>query len=293
MSSYPILVGFDGSEGATAALRWAAAEAARSGAPLELLYAFEWQAVAGPIAPGPGSWPDRAAREDAKRMVDTAVAEILSARPEASVTGTVEVGSAAAMLEQRSRHARLVVLGNRGHGGFLGLLIGSTSVTVAAHAHCPVAVIRGDVAMDPVAPVVVGTDGSDCSLLAVEYAFAQAAARGVPLRVVHAYTLPTPRWRPPEGFDPEEITVAEHSALDEMLAGWRDKYPTVPVTLDVVADTPGHVMVEATRGAALVVVGSRGRGGFRGLLLGSVGGQLIHHARCPVIVVRELPSPPA
>jgi nucleotide-binding universal stress UspA family protein len=292
MNTYPILVGYDGSEGAKAALRWAVDEAARIGAPVELLYAFEWQAVAGPIGPGPSSWPDRAAREHATSMVAAGVADAIKIHPELSVTSSVVMGSAAATLENRSREARLVVLGNRGHGGFYGLLIGSTSVTVAAHAHCPVLVVRGDEPADASAPIVVGTDGSDCSLLALEYAFAQAAARGAALRVVHAYALPSSRWRPPAEFEPEEITVAEQSALEQMLTGWRDKYPTVPVTVEVVADTPGRVMVDASQGARLVVVGSRGRGGFTGLLLGSVGGQLIHHAHCPVIVVRELPVPP-
>ncbi|MEJ3747034.1 universal stress protein [Actinomycetes bacterium KLBMP 9797] len=292
MSTHPILVGYDGSDGATAALRWALGEAARTDAPIELLYAFEWQSVAGPIVPGPAAWPDRSAREAAGEMIDKTLEEAVRIHPEVAITGSVAIGSAAALLEERSRRSRLVVLGNRGHGGFLGLLIGSTSVTVAAHAHCPVVVVRGDERVEPSAPIVVGIDTSDGSTLALEYAFAQAAARGGPLRVVHAWTPPTPSWQPPDA-DPEEFTTAERVAIDALVASWREKYPQVSVQVEVVADAPGRVMVDASQGARLVVVGSRGRGGFRGLLLGSVSAQLLHHAHCPVAVVRELPAPPA
>jgi nucleotide-binding universal stress UspA family protein len=160
---------------------------------------------------------------------------------------------------------------------------------VSVHAHCPVVVVRGD-RPSPDAPVVVGLDDSDCARLALDFAFAQAAARGTGLRVVRAWSPPAQRWQPPD-FDPEEQAVAEKVEVEELTARQRDKYPQVELTISVVVDAPARAMVDASRHAQLVVVGSRGRGGFRGLLLGSVSQQLLHHPHCPVAVVRELPTP--
>ena len=125
-------------------------------------------------------------------------------------------------------------------------------------------------------------------LLALQYGFELAADRGGHLHVIRAGTPPTPRWSPPN-FDQRDITAAEYAALDELLAGWREKYPDVEVTTEVVADNPSRILAKASRNAQLVVVGSRGRGGFRGLLLGSVSQQLLHHSHCPVAVIREIP----
>ena len=160
------------------------------------MFVFEWLAVAGPIAPGPRNWPDRGAGEDAQTLVDTAVSDAFQTHPRVAVTAEVADGSAAIILRERARAARLMVLGSRGDGGFADLLLGSTTVAVSAHAHCPVVVVRGE--DEPAGgPVVAGVDGSDCALLALEYAFEQAAARGARLRVVRAWTPPAPRWRPP------------------------------------------------------------------------------------------------
>ncbi|GAA4711607.1 universal stress protein [Phytohabitans rumicis] len=287
MTTLPITVGYDASEGAKLGLRWALDEGARTGTPVSLLYAYEWQAVAGPISPGPSAWPDRGFREDAQKLVDAAVTAAFQTHPQVAVTGGIDGGSAVAALLERSRHSSLVVLGSRGHGGFAELLIGSTSASVSAHAHCPIVVVRGDEPAAAASPVVVGIDDSDCALLALEFAFAQAAAREASLRVVRAWSPPALRWQPPD-FDLEEAETAERVEVKELVASWREKYPQVPLCIDVVPDSPGHAMVEASHGAQLAVVGSRGRGGFRGLLLGSVSQQLLHHAHCPVAVVREL-----
>ena len=287
MSSRPIIVGYDGSASASAAVEWAVAEATRTGTPLLLTYAFDWTIVPAVLSPGPATWPDTTARHDAETMIDDAVAEAARSYPGLTVTGTLLDGSPAVVLQEQSRHASLVVLGNRGHGGFADLLVGSTSVAVSTHAHCPVVVVRGD-EQRPGAHVLAGVDGSPCSLLALQYALEQAADRGVPLHVIRAWTPPTPRWSPPN-LDQRDITAAEKAALDELLASWREKYPDVEVTTEVVADNPSRVLAKASRHAQLVVIGSRGRGGFRGLLLGSVSQQLLHHSHCPVAVIREIP----
>ncbi|BCB91892.1 universal stress protein [Phytohabitans suffuscus] len=295
MSTNPIVVGYDGSAGARAALGWALDEGARTGAPVTLMFVFEWLTVAGPIAPGPRSWPDHGFREDAQNLVDAAVTEAFRSHPAVAVTGDVVGGSPAVILRERSRDARLMVMGSRGQGGFADLLLGSTTVAVSAHAHCPVVVVPAAKTDEeqggerPDGPVVAGVDGSDCAQLALGYAFEQAAGRHARLRVVRAWAPPAPRWRP-SGYDLEEQATAERVELDELVAGWRGKYPEVEVSVDVVTGPAGSVMVDATRGAQLVVVGSRGLGGFRGLLLGSVSQQLLHHAHCPVAVVRELPA---
>lgn len=291
MTTRPIVVGYDGSPSARTALDWALDEATRTRRPLLLAYAFEWFAVAAAVAPEVANWPDRTARRDAEVLVQTAAVEAAEAHPGVSVTGVLLDGPASVALTERSRQAALLVLGNRGHGGFTDLLLGSTSVAVSAHAHCPVVVVR-EAMTDPADPrtdVVVGIDGSPCSLLALGYAFDRAVERDVRLRVIRAWTPPPPQYIPFD-HDPAEITAAERSALDDLLVDWRQKYPQVEVVAEVVADAPSRALVNASRAADLVVVGSRGRGGFRGLLLGSVSQQVLHHSRCPVAVVREMPS---
>lgn len=199
--------------------------------------------------------------------------------------GEVFDGPPALVLQERSTDAGMLVLGSRGHGGFAGLLAGSTAVSVTAHAHCPVVVVRDGQAATS-GPVVVGVDGSESSLRALGFAVERAEQRDVPLRVIRVWEPPGERWVPP-GFDPEEATATERAAAEEELARWRETFPDVEVDLRVSPGNPAALLVEASREAQLVVVGSRGRGGLRGMLLGSVSQQLLQHAHCPVAVVRE------
>lgn len=276
----PIVVGFDASAGSRAALRWALDEGAQTGTAVTLVYAFDWPVMAGAGALAPAVWPDYGAQQEADEVVAAAVAGARDTHPDVPVTGTVVPGGATAVLVDRSHRARLVVLGGRGAGGFAGQLLGSTSISVSAHARCPVVVVRG---REPAgAPVVAGVDGSDQALLAVEFAFAAAAGRGTSLRVVRA-------WEPPAA-EPEVRTEEELAATMELIGGWRDKYPQVPTSVHVVARPAAEALVEASAGAQLIAVGSRGRGGFRGMLLGSVSQKLLYHAECPVAVIRELPA---
>lgn len=289
MSDRPILVGYDGSEGSRAAARWALDEGARTKRPVRLAYAFDWIGVGGWLHPGPMAWPDDTARRDVQMLVDAAAETAATTHPQVSVTAVVLDGPATVRLQEQSRLASMLVLGSRGHGGFGALLIGSTAVALAAHAHCPVVVVRGPArpAAQP-GHIVVGVDGSAGSQLALRYAFEQAADREVPLHAVRAWVPPREPWRPVD-FDPAAVSSAERLALTQLLAPWREKYPEVDVTSEVVADNAAQVLIEATRNAGLAAVGSRGRGGFRGLLLGSVSQQLIQHSHCPVAVIRDLP----
>jgi nucleotide-binding universal stress UspA family protein len=184
----------------------------------------------------------------------------------------------------------MVVLGDRGRGGFAGLLLGSVATAVSAHASSPVVVVRGDVSADPrTGPVVVGVDDSPDGRAAVSAAFAEAAARGVGLVAVRAWAPPA-TWhclsRPRHDDAIEEMETAERRLLSDVVEPGRGAHPDVTVTLHLPETSASDALVSASRDAQLVVVGSRGRGGFRGLLLGSVSQQLLHHAHCPVLVVR-------
>ncbi|MGC1212371.1 MAG: universal stress protein [Micromonospora sp.] len=287
MSGEEILVGYDGSADAKIALNWAMDEAGRSGRPVRLAYVFEWLTVAGWVGPGvaPGIWPDERARREVEDLVHRAAEDAAADRPGLTVHGEVFDGPPALVLQERSDDAGMLVLGSRGHGGFAGLLAGSTAVSVAAHAHCPVVVVRDGQAATS-GPVVVGVDGSESSQRALGFAVERAAQRDVPLRVVRVWEPPGER-RVGPGFDLEEATATERAAVEDELAQWRETFPDVPVEVRVTPGNPAALLVEASREAQLVVVGSRGRGGLRGMVLGSVSQQLIHHAHCPVAVVRE------
>ncbi|HEY8474456.1 MAG TPA: universal stress protein [Natronosporangium sp.] len=282
-----ILVGYDGSEAAKAALAWAEDEAARRRLPIRLVYVYEWAATVVPVPIGAG-WADDAVRREATAVVNEAVA---GTRPDVEVTGAVVDGAIVPTLRQLSEQAELLVLGERGLGGFTGLLAGSVAVGVATHAACPVVVVRGSGAAT--APVVVGVDDAADAAQAVGFGFDQAAARGVELVVVRAWQPPPVPWRSdlrPLVYDADELAAAERRLAADAAASWREKYPEVPVQIRLMPGSPAHALITASADAQLVVVGSRGRGGFRGLLLGSVARQLIHHAHCPVAVVRTARS---
>ncbi|GGM35538.1 universal stress protein [Micromonospora sonchi] len=285
-----IVVGYDASPDAAAALNWALDQARRDGRPVRLAYVFEWLTVAGWIGPGvtPGMWPDERARQQVEELVRKAAADAAATHPDLTVRGEVLDGPPALVLEECSSEAGLLVLGGRGHGGFAGLLAGSTAVSVTAHAHCPVVVVRRDTAdRAGTGHVAVGVDGSEHSLLALGFAVEQAALRRVPLHVVRAWQPRREQWHL-VGEQVRDAALAEQRAeLDEPLRRWQESFPDVEVTVEIAAAAPAGLLIDASRNAQLMVVGTRGRGGLRGMLLGSVSQQLIQHAHCPVAVVRE------
>lgn len=283
----PVVVGVDGSESATQAVRWAALEAARRGATLVLVHVWTPVPVSVPHAAAWGPYEDGLIEQGHQWLAEAAaVAE--EAAPDVTTSTKLSSGSVAGRLIGRSTSAELVVVGSRGLGGFTGLVVGSIAVAVTTHGHCPVVVVRGaDLQSAPRqdGPVVVGVDGSSTSLEAVRLAFQAASLRDVPVVAVHAWSdLPiTTVW---ELTTPSQsIQTLESELLDRWLAESRAQYPGVPVEQVVVRDGPAHILLERARTAQLVVVGSRGRGGFRGLLLGSTSQAMLHHAACPVAVV--------
>ncbi|GLY38199.1 universal stress protein [Amycolatopsis sp. NBRC 101858] len=289
-----ITVGVDGSTGSTAAVTWAAKLASLRHLELRIVHGLQIAGLyygGGLSGIGATTLVD-AIRADAERHLADARALAASIDENLVITTAMPNDPPVPLLIEESRHARLLVVGRTGTGGFTGMLIGGTAGTVAAHAHCPVAVVRGradSAAFADSGPVVVGADGSPNSEQALAIAFEEASLRGVPLVAVHAWsdvtyedTRGTARIR----TQPETLEADEERLLGQRLAGWQEKYPDVEVRRQVVRDRPRHLLLDASETAQLVVVGSRGRGGFTGMLLGSTSQALVQHAQCPVLVVR-------
>ena len=283
----PIAAAIDGSDEALAAVRWAAAEAARTRTALTIVSVVE--PFAAPIGQNVEGWIEaeqwvEARRELAQGAVDVALDLAAELAPDVSIDGEVIDGKPALVLRELSSRVRMIVVGRRGLGGVTGLLIGSVSADIAAHGNCPVAVIGPQTPAS--GPVVVGVDGSPMSTSAIAHAFRQADARGTSVVAVHTYG----------GFGGDAFYGQGEEALRRLndeaveslgsqLAGYRQDHPDVEVASVVAAGDPAPAIVGAAEDAQLIVIGSRGRGGFRGLLLGSTGQAVLHVAPCPVLVV--------
>lgn len=280
-----IVVGVDGSPSSDAAVAWAAHDAVLRGVGLTLVHALP--GAASPV------WLDVALPQDYWDYQDQRGQEILDAargvavkaiagHQEPRIIAKAVPGHAVATLIEYSRNADLVVVGSRGLSKWGRRLLGSVSSSIAAHAHGAVAVIpEGE---PPSGPVVVGVDGSRASEFATEIAFDEASRRGVELVVVHTWTdlnfeFPDVKW--------EDLSAEAERALAEQLAGWCERYPDVVVRRVVMPDKPARQLLAQAETAQLVVVGNRGRGGFTGLLLGSVSSAVVHSAAAPVIVARQ------
>ncbi|WP_247695359.1 universal stress protein [Streptomyces sp. B93] len=285
-----VVVGVDGSESSLNAVEAAAREARARGATLRVVHAFLWPALHVPLGPSPVGPSAGGLRKLAEGLLTEAVERATATAPDVRVEQTLVTGEPLTVLEAQSRGAELVVVGSRGMGGFVGLLVGSTAVHLAAHGACPVLVVREQSAAD--GPVVLGVDGSPAADRAVDFAFAEAELRKAPLVALHAWTnwnapLPAPQdASEPYANPPGALASEEERLLYEALAGHQERYPGVVVEHKVVHGGTREALIEASRSAQLMVVGSRGRGGFTGLLLGSVSQAVLHHAHCPVAVVR-------
>ncbi|SFR03159.1 Nucleotide-binding universal stress protein, UspA family [Lentzea waywayandensis] len=285
----PVVVGLDGSKSATHAVRWAAEEAARRKTGLVITHSCVLVPARTLDVIAPAESYSDGVLEEGRQWLAEAADAAGKAAPGIDVKIELAAGDAAEQLVGRSASAGLLVLGSHGRGGFAGLLAGSTAVAVTTHAHCPVVVVRNTGAdPSPDAPVVVGLDGSPASDAALDFALDAAALRSVALHAVRTWwdiTAETAWQRGLTATNLASIEAAEHRLLAEQVAGPSAARPDVPVRQFLTRDRPAHTLVEQSAHARLIVVGTRGRGGFRGLLLGSTSQALIRHAHCPVSVV--------
>jgi nucleotide-binding universal stress UspA family protein len=286
MNARMIVVGIDGSPASLTATGWAAREAYRRDAALHVVLAYHWTWPEDRFVANPSA--EAVARRHAEQIVATTVEHARAAVPGLQVHGTAIRGEPGRTLIDAASHAALLVVGNRGHGGFANLMLGSTSLRVATRAKTPVIVVRGRTDVQD-GPIVVGVGHTSDDDHALDAAFEAATVRSVPLIAVRAYDLPlvlSGYGIAPAYVDPAEIEAEERESLAEAVAPWRDKYPNVAVEMLVARGSAADALIGVSHTAQLVVVGTRGHGGFAGLLLGSVGQQLLHHAECPVLVVR-------
>jgi nucleotide-binding universal stress UspA family protein len=286
-----IVVGVDGSEEARVALRWALHEARFRGA--ELMVAHVWQPLDLVVPPGTLSDPALDFQSDletgASRVLDAAMVELGDDIEGIDVrTQLLDDGSVAGRLVDAATGAELLVVGSRGWGGVRGRLLGSVSQQCAHHTRCPLVILRRGAAAhgDSRNTIVVGVDGSPNSEAALHWALAEAERRGADVLALHAWSIPPTAsigYVPPTPFG--AIRQAATACLEEVVRRASGPHPGVRCEQVVAEGAAGQALVDAAQGASLLVVGTRGRGGFAGLLLGSVSQQCAHHAPCPIVIV--------
>jgi nucleotide-binding universal stress UspA family protein len=271
------------------AVDWAARDAAMREVPLKLVHVLNPPVVMAfpdvPMPPGFVEWQE----EEGRKLLEAAVktAEEATAGSGVEISSEMIAGPSVPSLVDLSTDAQLIVVGSRGRGALARGLLGSISTGLVHHAHCPVAVIRDEDPLIPhpsKAPVAVGIDGSPASEKAIGIAFEEASFRGVDLVAVHSWS-DTGVFEFP-GADWSTLQAMGEETLSERLAGWQERYPDVLVRRVVAADHAARQLLEEADQAQLLVVGSHGRGGFAGMLLGSVSTAVVHAARMPVIVAR-------
>jgi Universal stress protein UspA and related nucleotide-binding proteins len=288
-----IVVAVDGSEASKQAVRWAANTANKRNLPLRLAssYTMPQFLYAEGMVPPQELFDDL--QTEALEKIEEARTIAHEVAPDIKIGHTIAEGSPIDLLLELSEDVTMIVMGSRGLGGLSGMVMGSVSAAVVSHAECPVVVVRQDSAVtenNKYGPVVVGVDGSEVSKQATELAFVEAEARGSELIAVHTWmdmqvqaslaglSAAQQQW--------DEVEREQTALLEENLAPIAAKHPGVPVKKVITRDRPVRALADAAEGAQLLVVGSHGRGGFKGMLLGSTSRALLQSAPCPMMVVR-------
>ena len=280
-----ILVGVDGSPESLGAVDWAVARAACEDWRVHILCAYSLPSfTTASLDGGYAALDDTAVRSGAQAVVDEAVARIRDKG--VPVTSSLETGDPAGVLVDLSDEAALTVVGTRGGG-----LLGTVSSALPAHAHCPAIVVpRHTEGSDytPVRRIVVGVDGSDSARKALRWAVHEADVWDAELTAIAAVPMASGAgalaWLP-AAVDREQVLADVRSGLDRAVADAIEGHPKVVVRRHALDGNAAELMAEFSTAVDLVVVGSRGRGGFSGLLLGSVSQGVLSHASCPVMVV--------
>ena len=286
-TKYDILVAVDGSAESDAAVRWATHEAVLRDASVALMHVVAPVVVGWPVRPLQASfdeWQEDNARHVIEQAQKTFHASLSGAKTPA-VRAAVKHSPVVDTLINASREAQMVVVVSHGMSALGRGVLGSVSSGLVHHAHCSVTVVHADEAQAPdlTSPVLLGIDGSPASELATTLAFDEASRRGVDLVALHAWSdvgiFPSlGDWR--------QYEDEGHEVLAERLAGWQEQYPDVHVRRRIVRDRPARWLLDESEQAQLVVVGSHGRGGFKGMLVGSVSTKVAEGAKAPVIVAR-------
>lgn len=286
----PLVVGVDGSDGSLAAVDWAVDEAARHGLALRLVYASLWERYEGDV---PSAGRDRpSGRVLAEHIVASAADRAQRRDPDVKVTAEVIPAEAVSALLSEGHNASALVTGSRGRGELAGLLLGSVGLAVAARAHGPVIVVRGDKAglAGTHERVLLGAGDPASGQEAVRFAFQEAEARGCALDVVRAWRCPA--HESADAAEPAADPAHRHeeqasALLDHLIEDAVADHPEVRVRRITVEGPARRVLLHRSAGADLLIVGARRRTGHFGLQLGRVAHTLLHHADCPVAIVPQ------
>lgn len=288
-----VVVAVDGSEASQNAVRWAANTANKRGVPLRLAasYTMPQFLYAEGMVPPQELFDEL--QSETMDMIEAARVVAHEVAPDIKIGYVIAEGSPIDMLLDMSSDVTMIVMGSRGLGGLSGMVMGSVSAAVVSHADCPVVVVRSDnhvTETNKYGPVVVGVDGSDVSQRATEFAFEEAQARGAKLVAIHTWmdmqvqaslaglAAAQQEW---EIIEKEQTTL-----LKDRLQPLLERFPDVGVEMVITRDRPVRALEDCAHNAQLLVVGSHGRGGFRGMLLGSTSRALLQSAPCPMVVVR-------
>lgn len=288
-----VVVAVDGSEASNNAVRWAANTASKRGVPLRLAasYTMPQFLYAEGMVPPQELFDEL--QTETMETVEAARTIAHEVAPDIKIGYTIAEGSPIDMLLEMSSDVTMIVMGSRGLGGLSGMVMGSVSAAVVSHAKCPVVVVREDNQVtdtNKYGPVVVGVDGSEVSQRATEFAFEEAQARGAKLVAIHTWmdmqvqaslaglAAAQQEWNVIE----DEQTQLLHDRIQPLL----ERFPDVDVDMVITRDRPIRALEDSAKDAQLLVVGSHGRGGFRGMLLGSTSRALLQSSPCPMVVVR-------
>lgn len=274
----PVVCGYDGSRDARRAVAWAAAWATEHNAPLEVISAD--RAVGRVVA------FDETARANVEGAMREQLADLTTG---VEATFRVIADSPVGALIEAGRGASAIIVGSRGLTAREDFAMGSTSAGVVEHATCPVIVVTPRTPETPASgPVVVAADGSAANDPAIAFAFAEAERRGTALRVVNSVEVPKLPGASLFDLDKlaESVLAEDEQTVLDALAPHEARHPDISVDLVLVVGEPAVTVAEEAADAALLVTGSRGHGGFKGLLLGSVSRRLLQTAPCAVAVIR-------